>query len=103
MFSDELLNYDWEATSTAIMAKTAADVERALNARHPSVDDFMALISPAAAPYLEQMAAPPLHPGKVRQDNIDVHPHVHHQFMHKLMRLLRLQPPQRIRSRSSHP
>lgn len=57
MFSDELLNYDWEATSTAIMAKTAADVERALNARHPSVDDFMALISPAAAPYLEQMAA----------------------------------------------
>lgn len=57
MFSDELLKYDWEATTASIMSKTAADVERAVAARHPGIDDFMALISPAAAPYLEQMAA----------------------------------------------
>ncbi len=40
------------------MAKTAADVERALDKSREelTVDDFMALISPAAEPYLEQMA-----------------------------------------------
>lgn len=38
------------------MSKTAADVERALSSPRVSVDDFMALISPAAAPYLEAMA-----------------------------------------------
>ena len=57
MFSDELLNYNWDETTGAIAAKTAADVERALAKTHLDVDDFMALISPAAAPYLEQMAA----------------------------------------------
>lgn len=57
MFSDELLKYDWEETTARITAKTSADVERALRAPHPSLDDFMALVSPAAAPYLEQMAA----------------------------------------------
>ena len=35
---------------------TAADVERALSRTHCDVRDFMALISPAAEPYLEQMA-----------------------------------------------
>ncbi len=57
MFSEELKQYDWQATTDAIAAKTAADVERALRSRRPGIDDFMALISPAAAPYLEQMAA----------------------------------------------
>lgn len=38
------------------MAMTAADVERALTREHLDDRDFMALISPAAAPYLEQMA-----------------------------------------------
>ena len=57
MFSDVLLNYDWEETTSRIAGKTAADVERALGKRHPDLDDFMALVSPAAAPYLEQMAA----------------------------------------------
>ncbi len=56
MFSDELEKYDWDETSARISAKTAADVERALSARNPGIEDFMALISPAAAPYLEQMA-----------------------------------------------
>ncbi len=57
MFYDELKKYSWEQTTQEIASKTAADVERALTAAHPSVSDFMALISPAAEPYLEQMAA----------------------------------------------
>ncbi len=36
---------------------TAADVKRALEAERCSVEDFKALLSPAAAPFLEQMAA----------------------------------------------
>ncbi|MBD5233174.1 MAG: 2-iminoacetate synthase ThiH [Bacteroidales bacterium] len=57
MFSEELKNYDWDETTAAIASKTAADVERALRNPRPGIDDFMALISPAAAPYLETMAA----------------------------------------------
>lgn len=56
MFSDELLNYDWEETTSRIYSKTAADVERALSRKRLDLDDFMALVSPAAAPYLERMA-----------------------------------------------
>lgn len=57
MFSDELKKYDWEETAARIAAMTAADVERALAAHRLTDADFMALVSPAAAPYLEQMAA----------------------------------------------
>lgn len=57
MFSDELLKYSWEETTRAIASKTEADVRRALRSPRPSVDDFMALISPAAGPFIEQMAA----------------------------------------------
>ena len=57
MFSDILQNYDWEATTEAIMLKNGSDVERALQKRNPDIEDFMALVSPAAAPYIEQMAA----------------------------------------------
>ncbi len=56
MFSDELLKISWEETTEKIYSKTEADVLRALAKRRCDVDDFMALISPAAAPHLEQMA-----------------------------------------------
>lgn len=56
MFSEELLNYDWDETSRHIASKTAADVRRALSVARPGIEDFMALVSPAAAPFLEQMA-----------------------------------------------
>ena len=56
MFSEELEKYDWDGTTAAIAAKTAVDVERALATDRPGIDDFMALISPAASPYLEAMA-----------------------------------------------
>lgn len=57
MFSEELQKYDWDATTAEINSKTAYDVERALRKERLGVDDFMALISPAAAPYIEEMAA----------------------------------------------
>ena len=53
MFSDELEHISWEETTARIHAKTDADVRRALSKEHCNVEDFMALISPAAAPYLE--------------------------------------------------
>lgn len=57
MFSEELDQYSWEDTTKQIYSKTAADVEIALGKSHPDIDDFMALVSPAAAKYLEPMAA----------------------------------------------
>ncbi|MDE6478829.1 MAG: 2-iminoacetate synthase ThiH [Muribaculaceae bacterium] len=57
MFSEELANYDWEETTAKIMAMTSVEVERAISKKRLDISDFMALISPAATPYLEQMAA----------------------------------------------
>ncbi|MBQ0050209.1 MAG: 2-iminoacetate synthase ThiH [Bacteroidales bacterium] len=56
MFSDELKQYDWDETTACIAAKTDADVRRALAKQRCDVEDFMALLSPAAEPYLETMA-----------------------------------------------
>ena len=56
MFSDELKNISWEETTQRIASMTANDVRRALTKDHCDVNDFMALLSPAAEPFLEQMA-----------------------------------------------
>lgn len=56
MFSDELKKYDWDDTTARIMSMTAADVERALAKERLDDHDFMALVSPAAAPFIERMA-----------------------------------------------
>ncbi len=56
MFSDEVLKYSWEETTEAIASKTASDVRLALAKSRCDADDFMALISPAAEPFLEEMA-----------------------------------------------
>lgn len=56
MFSEELKKISWEDTTAQIVAATTEDVKRALTTPRPTVSDFMALISPAAAPFLEQMA-----------------------------------------------
>ena len=56
MFSDELLKIDWDETTAAIYAMSDTDVRRALAKPRCDVRDFMTLISPAAEPYLEQMA-----------------------------------------------
>ncbi len=57
MFSEVLEKISWDDTTNRIYAKTDADVRKALGKEHCDVEDFMALISPAAEPYLEQMAA----------------------------------------------
>ena len=56
MFSDELNNIDWDETTQKIYSSTDNDVRRALSKAHCNVDDFMAMLSPAAEPYLETMA-----------------------------------------------
>jgi 2-iminoacetate synthase len=48
--------YDWQDVSRSIYAKTASDVVDALHKENRNLEDFKALISPAAKPYLEQMA-----------------------------------------------
>jgi 2-iminoacetate synthase len=55
-FYDVSRRYSWEALGREIEHRTVRDVERALAARSPSLDDLMSLISPAAEPLLEEMA-----------------------------------------------
>ncbi len=54
----EIFNaYTWEEIKNSILAKTQEDVEIALSKQSKrNLEDFKALISPAAAPYLEKMA-----------------------------------------------
>ncbi len=56
MFSDELEKISWEETTERIMRMTEHDVRRALAKERCDVSDFMAMVSPAAEPFLEQMA-----------------------------------------------
>lgn len=56
MFSELIAQYDWDETMRRIQSKRAADVEAALGKEHLTLEDFMALVSPAAANYLEPMA-----------------------------------------------
>ncbi|ENQ8056921.1 TPA: 2-iminoacetate synthase ThiH [Vibrio parahaemolyticus] len=55
-FYDRFQQLDWDDISMSIYAKTAQDVERALAKPKRDLEDFKALISPAAELYLEQMA-----------------------------------------------
>lgn len=55
-FLDEINRYDPRRVRESIEGKTSADVERALAAERMRPEDLQALLSPAAAPYLEQMA-----------------------------------------------
>jgi len=56
MFAEIFNRYEWDVVKQSIYKKTAADVEAALAKSHRDLEDFKALISPAAAPYLEEMA-----------------------------------------------
>lgn len=49
-------SYNWDTELASILSKTSQDVERALANSKRTLEDFKALISPAARPYLEQMA-----------------------------------------------
>ena len=48
--------YNWEEQKSSIYSKTSKDVEVALSLKKWTLEDFKALISPAAIPYIEQMA-----------------------------------------------
>jgi len=56
MFKEVFDTYNRENVQASIYAKTAHDVVEALNKSHRNLEDFKALISPAALPYLEQMS-----------------------------------------------
>lgn len=55
-FKEIFDQYSWNDTKEKIYTKTSKDVERALNSSKRTIEDFQALISPSAAPYLEEMA-----------------------------------------------
>ncbi len=55
-FNEIFSQYNWEEVKKSILAKTASDVLKAINTSKPSLEDFKALLSPAADHYLEQMA-----------------------------------------------
>jgi 2-iminoacetate synthase len=56
MFKELFDSYDWDEVKASIYAKTERDVIEALNKPHRNMEDFKALISPAASPFLEQMS-----------------------------------------------
>ncbi|MFT6715384.1 MAG: 2-iminoacetate synthase [Saprospiraceae bacterium] len=55
-FQDLFDTYNWDETLNSIFSKTESDVLRALGSDKRDLEDFKALISPAAIPYLENMA-----------------------------------------------
>lgn len=55
-FKERFESLHWESIQESIYSKKASDVEIALAKEKRNLEDFKALISPAAAPYLEQMA-----------------------------------------------
>lgn len=55
-FTTHWSRVDWDDAGLRINTKTARDVERALNTDRLTREDFMALISPAALPYIEPLA-----------------------------------------------
>jgi len=55
-FKEMLVACDWEETLESIFSKTESDVLLALRKNNRDLEDFKALISPAATPHLEQMA-----------------------------------------------
>jgi len=57
MFSSVFSKFSWDMVEKGIATATLQSVERALSKKENlNIDDFVALISPSAAPYLENMA-----------------------------------------------
>lgn len=55
-FKKTFLQYDWDWIKDKIYTTTEQQVESVLNKRKRTIEDFLVLLSPAAAPYLEKMA-----------------------------------------------
>lgn len=56
MFQQIFNSFNWEEVKQSIYAKTSANVECAMHKSKRDIEDFKALISPAALPYLEQLS-----------------------------------------------
>jgi len=56
MFKEIFDTYDWDEVKASIYAKAERDVITALNKPQRDLEDFKAMISPAALPFLEQMS-----------------------------------------------
>ncbi len=56
MYKDIFDTYNWDQVKESIYSKTTNDVEQALSKDKLNLEDFKALISPAAEPFLERMA-----------------------------------------------
>jgi 2-iminoacetate synthase len=56
MFKEIFDTYNWDEVKASIYAKADGDVMNALNKDHRDLEDFKALISPAAQAHLEQMS-----------------------------------------------
>jgi 2-iminoacetate synthase len=55
-FSDYLASLEWDDIRLKVHSKSESDVELALAKSNRDIEDFIALISPAAEKYIEQMA-----------------------------------------------
>lgn len=55
-FKDVFLQYEWDDIKQRIANCTVADVQQALRKNKRNLRDFLALLSPAAKPFLEEMA-----------------------------------------------
>jgi 2-iminoacetate synthase len=56
MFHEISRQHSWEETRRRVASQTTNDVLDALSRERRTLDDFLALVSPAAAPLLEEMA-----------------------------------------------
>lgn len=55
-FAEVLATYNWDEVMHSILSKTESDVKHALYTPKRTLEDFKALLSPAAKPFLEEMA-----------------------------------------------
>lgn len=55
-FAQHWQQINWDNTSLCIQNQTIADVEKTLAVKNPGLSGMLALLSPAALPYLESMA-----------------------------------------------
>jgi 2-iminoacetate synthase len=55
-FASVFEDYDWDQIQSRIYQTSSLEVERSLAKTKRNLDDFLILISPAAKPYLEEMA-----------------------------------------------
>lgn len=56
MFKEIFDSYQWDEVKQSILSKTSKDVTSALQKEKRDLEDLKALLSPAAMPYIEQMA-----------------------------------------------